>query len=191
MIAPVEYLPAGTSTRPPPAVEQAVIAFVNAIVLSVVPSPTPPYAGSVSVHVLFDHAAIGKLDVTRQTMSFAFGHGRVLEHAPPSPGPPELLLPELPVLLPLEPVELLPLELLEPELPELPPGLPELPLLEPPEALASPLPLLELPPLEDPPEPDVPPLELDPGLLPPGVGELLPHPTTATAKARQRQLEAR
>ena len=42
-IAPVRNFPAGTTTRPPPAAWQAAIAFWNASVQSVVPSPTALY----------------------------------------------------------------------------------------------------------------------------------------------------
>src|SRR5262245_28806021 len=42
-IAPVRKVPAGTTTRPPPAALQAAIALRNAAVQSALPSPLAPY----------------------------------------------------------------------------------------------------------------------------------------------------
>src|SRR5262245_58352640 len=41
-MAPVRYLPGGTSTRPPPSLAQSAIALLIAALLSVVPSPRAP-----------------------------------------------------------------------------------------------------------------------------------------------------
>ena len=41
-MSPVSHIPAGTTTRPPPCLSNALMALRNASVLRVTPSPTPP-----------------------------------------------------------------------------------------------------------------------------------------------------
>src|SRR5690242_20234038 len=69
-IAPVRYVPGGTLTMPPPALLAAVMAALNAAVLSVEPSFFAPY-------LVTSKTVLGKVGTfVAATIVFASGHGR-------------------------------------------------------------------------------------------------------------------
>src|SRR5436190_9634278 len=59
-MGPVSQVPDGTSMTPPPAVTAAAIAFLNAVVFSVVPFPTAPKL----VMLKMLHGMVGGVNVT-------------------------------------------------------------------------------------------------------------------------------